>query len=78
MTKKYTISVLGGDGTGPEVVEQAIKVLSNTKKEYDLDSNTHGEERAFVMSGQYEKYMPIDIFPVHLIKSILIEDISIN
>ena len=24
MTKKYTISVLGGDGTGPEVVEQAI------------------------------------------------------
>ena len=39
MTKKYTISVLGGDGTGPEVVEQAIKVLSSTKKEYDLDLN---------------------------------------
>ena len=39
MTKKYTISVLGGDGTGPEVVEQAIKVLSNTKKEYNLDLN---------------------------------------
>ena len=39
MTKKYTISVLGGDGTGPEVVEQAIKVLSGTKKEYDLDLN---------------------------------------
>ena len=47
------------------------------KNEYDLDSNTHGEERAFVMSGQYEKYMPIDIFPVHLIKSILIEDIEL-
>jgi Na+-transporting NADH:ubiquinone oxidoreductase subunit A len=29
------------------------------------------------MSGQYEKYMPIDIFPVHLIKSILIEDIEL-
>ncbi len=39
MTKKYTISVLGGDGTGPEVVEQAIKVLSGTKKDYDLDLN---------------------------------------
>tara|TARA_B100002052_G_C15877105_1_gene597492 strand:- start:547 stop:1893 length:1347 start_codon:yes stop_codon:yes gene_type:complete len=49
----------------------------NRKNEYDLDSNTHGEERAFVMSGQYEKYMPIDIFPVHLIKSILIEDIEL-
>ena len=47
------------------------------KNEYDLDTNTHGEERAFVMSGQYEKYMPIDIFPVHLIKSILIEDIEL-
>ena len=49
----------------------------NRKNEYDLDSNTHGEERAFVMTGQYEKYMPIDIFPVHLIKSILIEDIEL-
>jgi len=48
-----------------------------TKKEYDLDSNTHGEERAFVMTGQYESYMPIDIFPVQLIKSILIEDVEL-
>ena len=49
----------------------------STKKEYILDSNTHGEERAFVITGQYEKYMPIDIFPVQLIKSILIEDIEL-
>jgi len=48
-----------------------------SRKEYDLDSNTHGEERAFVMTGQYEKYMPINIFPVHLIKSILIQDIEL-
>lgn len=47
------------------------------KKEYDLDSNTHGEERAYVMTGQYEKYMPIDIFPVQLVKAILIEDIEL-
>ena len=39
MTKKYTISVLGGDGTGPEVVEQAIKVLSHTQKKYNIDLN---------------------------------------
>ena len=48
----------------------------SSKKEYDLDSNTHGEERAFVMTGQYEAYFPIDVYPVHLIKSILIEDIE--
>ena len=49
----------------------------NSKKEYDLDSNTHGEERAYVVTGQYESYMPIDIFPVQLIKAILIEDIEL-
>jgi len=47
------------------------------QKEYDLDSNTHGEERAYVVTGQYESYMPIDVFPVHLIKAILIEDIEL-
>ena len=36
MTNKYTISVLAGDGTGPEVVEQAVRILSATQKEYDL------------------------------------------
>ncbi len=49
----------------------------NTHKEYNLDCNNHGEERAFVMTGQYESYMPIDIFPVQLIKAILIEDIEL-
>tara|TARA_B110000014_G_C20113688_1_gene587470 strand:- start:300 stop:1355 length:1056 start_codon:yes stop_codon:yes gene_type:complete len=39
MTNKYTISVLGGDGTGPEVVEQAVKVLSSTQKKYNIDLN---------------------------------------
>ena len=37
MTKKYNISVLGGDGTGPEVVVQAMKVLSTTQKEFNVD-----------------------------------------
>ena len=50
--------------------------LSN-KNEYDLDSNTHGEERAYVVTGQYESYMPIDVLPVQLIKAILIEDIEL-
>ncbi|MBF25977.1 MAG: NADH:ubiquinone reductase (Na(+)-transporting) subunit A [Flavobacteriales bacterium] len=49
----------------------------NSQKEYDLDTNTHGEERAYVVTGQYESYMPIDVFPVHLIKAILIEDIEL-
>lgn len=48
-----------------------------SKREYDLDTNNHGEERAYVVTGQYESYMPIDIFPVQLIKAVLIEDIEL-
>lgn len=45
-------------------------------KKYDLDTNLNGEERAFVVSGQYEKVFPMDIYPVHLLKSIVINDID--
>lgn len=46
------------------------------KKEYRLDSNIHGGERAFIFSEEYEKVLPMDILPVHLLKSIMIEDID--
>ncbi len=42
--------------------------------EYNVDTNTHGEERAFVMTGQYEKLLPMDIYPNHLMKAILAKD----
>jgi len=43
---------------------------------FDMDTNFHGGERAFVMTGQYEKVLPMDIYPVQLIKSILVNDID--
>ena len=46
------------------------------KKEYNLNANLHGGERAFVLSGQYEKLVPMDILPVHLLKAILVNDID--
>jgi Na+-transporting NADH:ubiquinone oxidoreductase subunit A len=45
-------------------------------KKHDLNTNLHGEERPFVVTGEYEKVFPMDIFPVLLLKSILIEDIE--
>jgi Na+-transporting NADH:ubiquinone oxidoreductase subunit A len=45
-------------------------------KKHDLNTNLHGEERPFVMTGQYEKVFPMNIYPVQLLKSILIEDID--
>jgi len=38
------------------------------------DTNTHGEKRAFVMTGQYEEVLPMDIYPQHLFKAILAGD----
>lgn len=45
-------------------------------REFRLDTNLNGGIRPFVVSGQYEKVLPMDIYPVHLLKAILAEDID--
>ncbi len=46
------------------------------KKQYSLDTNLNGGERAFVVTGLYEKYLPMDIYPMHLLKAIIAKDID--
>jgi Na+-transporting NADH:ubiquinone oxidoreductase subunit A len=46
------------------------------KKEYTLNANLHGGERAFVVSGQYEQLVPMNLLPVQLLKAILVNDID--
>lgn len=46
------------------------------QKEYVLNANMHGGERAFAMTGQYEKFLPMDILPVFLLKAVLTNDID--
>ncbi|MBK5194276.1 MAG: Na(+)-translocating NADH-quinone reductase subunit A [Flavobacteriaceae bacterium] len=46
------------------------------KKAYTLNANLHGGERAFVLSGEYEKFLPMNILPVYLLKAILANDID--
>lgn len=45
-------------------------------RSYNLNTNNNGEERAFVMTGQYDKVLPMNIYPVHLLKAILAKDIE--
>lgn len=45
-------------------------------RKYNLDTNLNGEERAFVVTGLYEKYLPMDIYPMHLLKAILAGDLD--
>jgi Na+-transporting NADH:ubiquinone oxidoreductase subunit A len=48
----------------------------NPGKKYKLNTNMNGEDRAFVVSGQYEAVLPMDIYPVQLIKSIMTNDLD--
>lgn len=41
---------------------------------FEANTNTHGEKRAFVVSGQYEEVLPMDIYPQHLMKAIMAND----
>ena len=45
-------------------------------RKYNLDTNLNGGERAFVMNDLYEKYLPMDVYPVHLIKACLANDLD--
>ena len=47
------------------------------KRKYTVDTNLHGGERALVMTGQFEKVLPMDIYPMQLIKAALSENIEL-
>lgn len=43
---------------------------------FDANTNTHGDKRAFVVTGQYEDVLPMDIYPQQLFKAILAKDVE--
>lgn len=46
------------------------------KMSFALDANRNGSVRAFIASGIYEKVLPMNIYPVFLMKSIIVQDID--
>ena len=46
------------------------------KKRYNLATGVNGGERPFVVTGLYEKYLPMDIYPMYLFKAILAGDLE--
>ncbi len=46
------------------------------KKKYKIDTNFHGGERAYVVTGEYEKVCPLDIYPQQLVKACMTQDID--
>lgn len=50
--------------------------LFGRKREYTLDARVKGGERHMIMSGEYDRVLPMDILPEFLIKAILAGDIE--
>ncbi|MEZ4858668.1 MAG: Na(+)-translocating NADH-quinone reductase subunit A [Flavobacteriaceae bacterium] len=45
-------------------------------KKYDLDTNTNGEHRAFVVTGNYEEVFPLDMYPLQMLKACMVKDLD--
>lgn len=50
--------------------------LWGKNKEYTLDTRIKGGERHMIMSGEYDKVLPMDIYAEYLIKAIIAGDID--
>ena len=46
------------------------------KRKAKVNTNLNGEERALVVTGEMEQVLPMDIYPMQLIKACMIEDVE--
>ncbi|MDR2890489.1 MAG: Na(+)-translocating NADH-quinone reductase subunit A [Alistipes sp.] len=46
------------------------------RKKYNIDTNLHGGHRAIVVTGLWEKYVPMDILPMYLVKACMAGNID--
>ena len=45
-------------------------------KKYEVNTNLNGEERALVVTGEMEDVLPMDLFPMQLLKACMAADIE--
>ena len=50
--------------------------LRGLSKPFDFDARIKGGHRAMILSGEYDKVFPFDIYPEYLIKAIMAGDID--
>jgi len=46
------------------------------KRRYALDTRLHGSHRAMVPIGAYERVMPMDLMPTHLLRALTVSDVE--
>lgn len=50
--------------------------LTGLKKPFNFDARIKGGHRAMILSGEYDKVFPMDIYPEYLLKAIMANDIE--
>ena len=76
--KKFSFSRTFLSGFMPKHEVEAMGVrLPRLECFWKYDTNLHGEERPFVVTGEFEKVFPFDIYPLQLIKACLVGDIDL-
>jgi Na+-transporting NADH:ubiquinone oxidoreductase subunit A len=58
-------------------ISSTFPISKFLKKKFKVNTNPHGEPRAFVVTGEYEKVMPMDIMPQQLIKAVMAKDLEL-
>ncbi len=53
-----------------------LQTMLFPKMTFDFDARVNGGERAFIMSGEYDKVFPMDIMPEQLIKAMITRNID--
>ena len=76
--KKYSFSRTFLSGFMPKSTFNPLGItLPRFKRFWTFDTNTHGEERPLVFTGQFERVFPFDIYPTQLIKACIVGDIEL-
>jgi len=63
-------------GFGKFSVSRTFPAFLSPKKQYDLSTKLNGEDRNFVVTGEYDKVFPFDIYPSQLLKAAWANDME--
>jgi Na+-transporting NADH:ubiquinone oxidoreductase subunit A len=73
--KKKFLGWLSPGGNLYSVKNILMSALSPHKK-FDFGTSTHGDHRAIVPVGAYEKVMPLDIMATYLLRALAVDDVE--
>jgi len=76
--KKFSFSRTFLSGFMPKSTFKPLGIdLPRFEKFWKFDTNTHGDERPLVFTGNFERVFPFDIYPTQLIKACIVGDIEL-